>query len=188
MASWARLLVIRHRGPFRAKTNDRPIGQISPIAVRALHIMSAELTKTACDNLHGERILHLPPVVLLKTLGKCAGFRAKCAHISSGHLPVRSRWNWPGAHPSFMRGEHPSLTERSRDGAVLHVPPTPEHWARSSGSWGLSGSVQRDSTGQGEPARLVDHVADSGSRLAEPSRHWELPVSAGRSPRHSSRP
>src|SRR6266849_896386 len=95
MASWARLLVIRHRGPFRAKTNDRPIGQISPIAVRALHIMSAELTKTACDNLHGERILHLPPVVLLKTLGKCAGFRAKCAHISSGHLPVRSRWNWP---------------------------------------------------------------------------------------------
>jgi hypothetical protein len=83
MASWARLLVIWHMGPFRAKTNDRPIGQISPISVRDLHIMSAEFTKTVCDNLHGERILHLPPVVLLKTLGKCAGFRAKCAHISA---------------------------------------------------------------------------------------------------------
>src|SRR5258707_4964912 len=94
----------------------------------------------------------------------------------------------PGAHPSFMKGEHPSLTERSPDWAVLHVPPTPEHWARSSGSWGLSGSVQRDSTGQGEPARLVDHVADSGSHLAVPSRHWKPPVSAGRSPRHSSGP
>src|SRR5260370_29955626 len=33
----------------------------------------------------------------------------------------------PGAHPSFMRGEHPSLTERSRDGAVLHVPRSEEH-------------------------------------------------------------
>src|SRR5258708_5904842 len=87
MASWARLLVIWHMGPFRAKTNDRPIGQISPISVRDLHIMSAEFPKTVCDNLHGERILHLPPVVLLKTLGKCAGFRAKCAHIS-GHLPL----------------------------------------------------------------------------------------------------
>ncbi len=86
MASWARLLVIWHMEPFRAKTNDRPIGQISPISVRDLHIMSAEFPKTVCDNLHGERVLHLPPVVLLKTLGKCAGFRAKYAHIS-GHLP-----------------------------------------------------------------------------------------------------
>ena len=48
--------------------------------------MSAEFTKTVCDNLHVERILNLPPVVLLKIEGKCAGFRAICAHIS-GHLP-----------------------------------------------------------------------------------------------------
>jgi hypothetical protein len=48
--------------------------------------MSAELTKTACDNLHLERILSLSPVVLLKIEGKCAGFRAKSVHIS-GHLP-----------------------------------------------------------------------------------------------------
>jgi hypothetical protein len=50
-------------------------------------IMSAEFTKTVCDNLHLERILSLSPVVLLKIEGKCAGFRAKSVHIS-GHLPT----------------------------------------------------------------------------------------------------
>jgi hypothetical protein len=52
-----------------------------------LRIMSAECTKTVCDNLHLERILSLSPVVLLKIEGKCAGFRAKSVHIS-GHLPA----------------------------------------------------------------------------------------------------
>jgi hypothetical protein len=49
-------------------------------------IMSAELTQMACENPLLKRILSLSPVVLLKTLGKCAGLRAKSVHIS-GHLP-----------------------------------------------------------------------------------------------------
>ena len=53
-----------------------------------LTIMSAELTKTVCDNLRVERILSLSPVVLLKFEGKCAGFRAKSVHLS-GHLPPK---------------------------------------------------------------------------------------------------
>jgi hypothetical protein len=48
--------------------------------------MSAEFTKTVCDNPHLGRILSLSTVVLLKIEGKCAGFRAKSVHIS-GHLP-----------------------------------------------------------------------------------------------------
>src|SRR5258708_12858404 len=88
MASWARLLVIWHMGPFRAKTNDRPIGQISPISVRDLHIMSAEFPKTVCDNLHGERILHLPPVVLLKIEGTSAAFTPHCPHLSCHLTPT----------------------------------------------------------------------------------------------------
>src|SRR5207247_7195997 len=49
-------------------------------------IMSAELTQMACENPLLKRILSLSRVVLLKTLGKCAGLRAKSVHIS-GHLP-----------------------------------------------------------------------------------------------------
>jgi hypothetical protein len=73
--------------PFVRGEMAHVIGQISPISFRDLQIMSAEFPKTVCDNLHVERILNLPPVVLLKIEGKCAGFRAKCAHIS-GHLPL----------------------------------------------------------------------------------------------------